>query len=116
MGCLVGNVTRVSEGLRMGVEKIGENIQLSANRISEGLQMGVGRIGTNLQLSANRVSEGLRMGVGLVCSVGDVYIISFEKDSLLWLGADNREGVTKYNTITASGSWSLEEVEIEELL
>lgn len=94
MGCLVGNVTRVSEGLRMGVS----------------------RIGTNLQLSANRASEGLRMGVGLVCSAGDVYIISFEKDSLLWLGADNREGVTKYNTLTASGSWSLEEVEIEELL
>ena len=94
MGCLVGEVTRVSEGL----------------------QMGVGRIGTNLQLSANRVSEGLRIDVGLICSVGDVYIIRFDKESLVWLGADNREGVTKYNTLTASGAWSLEEVEIEELL
>lgn len=94
MGCLVGNVTRVSEGLRMEVS----------------------RIGANLQLSANRVSEGLQISVGLICSAGDVYIIRFEKDSLLWLGADNRVGVTKYNTLSASGSWSLAEVEIEELL
>lgn len=50
-----------------------------------------------------------------VCPIYGMYIY-FDKDSLSWLGADNRAGVTKYNTLTASGSWSLAEVEIEELL
>lgn len=94
MGCFVGNVSRVSEGLRMEVDRIGEN----------------------LQLSVSRVSEGLQMRVGLICSAGDIYFIRFDKESLVWLGADNQQGVTKYNTLTASGPWSLEEVEIEELL
>ena len=66
MGCLVGNVTRVSEGLRMGV----------------------GRIGANLQLSVTRVSEGLRMGVGLVCTTNDVFYIKVTPQ-VIWLTEAN---------------------------
>ena len=89
-------------------------IQVTANRVSENIS--ISAKANVWSAIANRVGEGLQMSVGLICSAGDVYIIRFEKDSLLWLGADNRIGVTKYNTLTASGSWSLAEVEIEELL
>lgn len=37
-------------------------------------------------------------------------------DKLQWIGDDNNEGVIKYNTLTSSGKWELEEVIIEELL
>lgn len=45
----------------------------------------------------------------------DVFV-RFAQSSLVWLDEDNKVGVVKYNTLVASGSWSLEEVEIEELL
>lgn len=105
MGCLVGNVTRVSEGLRMGVERIGENIQLSANRVSDGLQIGVGRIGTNLQLSANRVSEGLMMDVGLVCTTNDVFYIKVTPQ-VVWLTEAN--GYSEIFEVISNTKWNIE--------
>lgn len=54
--------------------------------------------------------------VGIICTPNTGIYIRFDKSLLSWLGADNREGVTKYNTLFASGDWSLDEVQIEELL
>lgn len=44
------------------------------------------------------------------------YTIFFHQDRLVWGSSDNRVGVIKYNTLTASGDWNLSEVTIEELL
>lgn len=49
-------------------------------------------------------------------SVSNDVFVRFAQSSLVWLDEDNKVGVVKYNTLVASGSWSLEEVEIEELL
>lgn len=59
----------------------------------------------------------LKVTCGIICSINNYdYIVRFEKTTLVWLDEDNKVGVVKYNTLVASGSWSLEEVEIEELL
>lgn len=51
-----------------------------------------------------------------VCPISAESYIIFDKDMLSWGAMDNRVGVTKYNNLTATGKWSLEEIEIEELL
>ena len=42
--------------------------------------------------------------------------VRFALDTLQWIGVDNNVGVVKYNTLFASSDWSLEEIEIEEIL
>lgn len=83
MGCLVGEVTRVGEGLRMGVERIGENIQLSANRVSEGLQM----------------------SVGIVCTANDVFYIKVTPQ-VIWLTEAN--GYSGIFEVVSNAKWNIE--------
>lgn len=78
--------------------------------------MTASRYGEALQISAQRTGERLKISAGLVCLAGGEDFIRFEIPTLSWLGADNIAGVIKYNTLITSGEWSLEEVEIEELL
>ena len=104
MGCFVGNVTRVSEGLRMEVGIIGENLQLSVSRVSEGLRMEFDRIGENLKLSVNRVSEGLRMSVGLVCTTNDVFYIKVTPQ-VIWLTDSN--GYSDYFDVESNTDWKV---------
>ena len=40
----------------------------------------------------------------------------FVKDKLTWEGLNNNEGTILYNTLIATGDWSLGEIRIEELL
>lgn len=77
-----------------------------------------------LRVGAHRI-EDVRVGTlrPMAIFLGTIKIwpeqtglIYFDKDRLLWAGADNRVGVTKYNTLTSVGDWSLEQIEIEELL
>lgn len=105
MGCLVGEVTQVGEGLRIGVERIGENIQLSANRASEGLRIEVDRIGENIQLYARRVSEGLQMSVGLVCTTSDVFYIKVTPQVIWLTEANNFMGRIEVDSNT---NWRIE--------
>ena len=66
--------------------------------------------------------ESLRIGIlpkvtsSIVCDVGVGEFVKWALESLQWLDEDNQVGVTKFNTLIASGEWSLEELEIEELL
>lgn len=83
MGCLVGEVTRVGEGLRMGVERLGEN----------------------LRLSANRVSEGLQMSVGLVCTTNDVFYIKVTPQVIWLTEANNFMGRIEVDSNT---NWKIE--------
>ena len=62
------------------------------------------------------LSERVKPSAFLICSVNQDSFIRFKESMLSWYGRDNNEGVIKYNTLTASGKWTLEEVEIEELL
>ena len=90
-------------------------LKISAHRVGESLKMTANRYGDALQISAQRTGERLKITASLVCNVSEDFI-RFEIPTLSWLGAGNAEGVIKYNTLIASGAWSLEEVEIEELL
>lgn len=62
------------------------------------------------------MTSRLAVDFGIVCTVGGDYVLRFEQAVLTWKQEDNREGVVKYNTLIASGDWSLEEVQVEELL
>lgn len=42
--------------------------------------------------------------------------IRFALSSLQWIGNENNVGMTKYNTLTTTSNWSLDEITIEELL
>lgn len=44
------------------------------------------------------------------------HFIRFALSSLQWIGNENNIGVTKYNTLTTTSYWSLDEITIEELL
>lgn len=88
------------------------DIKSIINPISVSLE----RVGSLQGVDVRDVTSHLNVDFGIVCTVAGDYILRFEKAILTWNGADNREGVIKYNTLTASGAWSLEEIEIEELL
>ena len=94
VGCLSGSLLRRGEGLRGSILLIGES--LSGSLLRRG--------------------EGLRGNLSMVCSVNKDAYIRFKEGFITWYGTDNDDGVIKYNTLIASGDWSLEEVEIEELL
>lgn len=94
IGCLNGSITRVSG-------------ELSGSVLSYGM---------NFEGSVNSPYGRLSGSVSIVCSTNKESFIRFKENMLMWYGADNNEGIIKYNTLVASGAWSLEEVEIEELL
>lgn len=52
----------------------------------------------------------------IACVVSESSEIYFAQPLLVWKMGENKVGVIKYNTLTASGRWTLEEIEIEELL
>lgn len=91
-------------------------LQGSIDRVSVGLSGGVQRISEELQGEISRVSGGIVGYISLVCTVSRDAYIRFKDGFITWYGTDNDDGVIKYNTLIASGDWSLEEVEIEELL
>lgn len=90
-------------------------ISASGYRLGQSLEVSGYKATPSVVVSGRSIYSPIQASGVAVCPIYGMYIF-FEKDSLLWLGADNRVGVTKYNTLTASGSWSLAEVEIEELL
>lgn len=62
------------------------------------------------------VNAGIVGVISEICLANGDYVIRWAKPLLEWAGEDNREGVVKYNELTSSHDWSLEEVIIEELL
>lgn len=71
-------------------------------------------VGQRVVASGYRVGSPVKAYGYAVCPIPTVSYIVFDKDMLSWGAMD--VGVTKYNTLTATHSWSLEEIEIEELL
>lgn len=62
------------------------------------------------------VNAGIVGVISEICLANGDYVIRWAKPLLEWAGDDNREGVVKYNELTSSHDWALEEVIIEELL
>lgn len=78
---------------------------------------GVARLDTPITAAyVGRLDVPIEVTCSIICDVGIGEFVRFALSSLQWLDDDNREGVTQYNTLTASGDWSLEDIEIEELL
>lgn len=78
---------------------------------------GGGRLDNPIEVSqCIRIDTPIEVTCSTICDVGIGEFVRFALSSLSWVGDDNNEGVTKYNTLISSGAWSLEEVEIEELL
>lgn len=73
------------------------------------------RLGDIAELSVYPIGKPLTIECFRVCTIPSTFI-RFKDNLLSWYGTDNNEGVIKYNILTASGEWSLEEVEVEELL
>lgn len=91
MGCL--NVT---------AKRIGDGLQLATNRVGSGISVQVARIG------------GMSVTCGLVCKINSQDKILWSDKYLVWLNSE--VGIVKYNSIISTKDWTLEEVNIEELL
>ena len=114
MGCLTANISRASSALLPSITK-GEALRGGASRYGEVLDVDVAVL-LSLSATTARHGEALSAKVGVVCSVPEELAIRFAKNKLVWEGDTNNEGVIMYNTLIATGEWSLEEITIEELL
>ena len=113
MSCLSGNI-RVFDAAVYGVmEAVDAPIVGGISFQTPKAQ--IAPIGTAMR-GCIAVNAGLAGTIGEVCLANGDYVIRWAKPLLEWAGDDNREGVVKYNILTASSDWSLEEIIIEELL
>ena len=113
MSCLNGNIRVVDAAVYGVMEAVGAPI---VGDISFQTPMAqIAPIGTAMR-GCIAVNAGLAGTIGEVCLANGDYVIRWSKPLLEWVGDDNREGVVKYNELTSSHDWELEEVIIEELL
>lgn len=96
MGCVVANV--------------------KCSRLDVPIEVVTTRIDTPIFAKCQRLDVPIEVTCSIICDIGVGEFIRFALSTLQWVGDDNAEGVVKYNKLTASGDWSLEEVEIEEML
>lgn len=96
MGCVVANV--------------------KCSRLDAPIEVLTTRIDTPIFAKCQRLDVPIEVTCSIICDIGVGEFIRFALSALQWVGDDNAEGVVKYNKLTASGDWSLEEVEIEEML
>lgn len=113
MSCLSGNIRVVDASV------YGKMTAVDATVVGhiecETLTASIAPIGTAMR-GCIAVNAGLAGTIGEVCLANGDYVIRWAKPLLEWAGDDNREGVVKYNELTSSHDWVLEEVIIEELL
>lgn len=96
MGCVLANV--------------------KCQRLDVPIEVVTTRIDTPIFAKSIRLDAPIEVTCSIICDIGVGEFIRFALSALQWVGDDNAEGVVKYNKLTASGDWSLEEVEIEEML
>ena len=115
MGCLNGIATRVSSIPVVTIDRATEPLTAIASRVNDSIIAEAIRATISLSATAYSASPRLKASVGLICSINGEAVIQFAYDKLTWNSTDeNQIGITKYNLLTASGDWVLEE--IEELL
>lgn len=96
MGCVIANI--------------------KCQRLDAPIEVATTRIDTLTGVVVHRLDAPIEVTCSIICDIGVGEFIRFVLSALQWVGDDNAEGVVKYNKLTASGDWSLEEVEIEEML
>lgn len=118
MGCVVANVKcqRLDVPIEVVTARIDPLIGVVAHRLDESVVASVRRIDAPIYAKSMRLDAPIEVACSIICDIGVSEFIRFALSSLQWVDDDNAEGVVKYNRLTASGDWSLEEVEIEEML
>lgn len=115
MGCLNINITRVESSPLVDIIRIGEGLQTEAYIAIQPPSILVRDVTPKVITSIENITPKMAITIGLICSINGTAILKFEKDKLIWNSKeDNQIGVIKYNLLTASAGWILEE--IEELL
>ena len=71
---------------------------------------------TLCEVSSSMRENRVTVESSIACVVSESSEIYFAQPLLVWNMGENKVGVIKYNTLTASGRWTLEEIKIEELL
>lgn len=104
MSCLTVNVHKINDSLIASLRNLG------------GIAVGTYRIGADIVATTNIATPRINIKCGIICSIPESMVIRFAKSKLSWDGELNNNGVVLYNTLTATGEWSLEEIVIEELL
>lgn len=118
MGCVVANVkcSRLDAPIEVVTTRIDPLIEVVAHRLDESVVASVSRMDAPIFAKSIRLDAPIEATCSIICDIGVGEFIRFALSTLQWVGDDNAEGVVKYNKLTASGDWSLEEVEIEEML
>ena len=88
-------------------------LKVITNRIGDGIHAHSARVGESIQILADRIG-GMSVSCGLVCTVNSQDKILWSDKFLVWLNTE--VGIVKYNSIISTKDWTLEEVNIEELL
>lgn len=114
MSCISVNVALASEPLRVNVTPIGSPLEVDISCLNWFVR--VEDVSPKANVKVILLTKPLQVRVATICGVNSDVVLRFDYDKLTWLDDDNREGVIKYNILTASSDWSLEEVIIEELL
>lgn len=88
-------------------------LNVTAKRIGNGLKLDANRVGSGISIQATRIG-GMSITCGLICTVNSQDKVLWSDKYLVWL--NNEVGVVKYNNLLSTKDWTLEEVNIEELL
>lgn len=115
MSCLNIDISRNTPQFYVSVTRE-EQIEAKVDDTTKYINPFVSRVVGIENVELKSITPKMNVDFGIVCTIGGDYILRFGKAILTWDEADNREGVVKYNTLIASGDWSLEEIQIEELL
>lgn len=118
MSCNVTTVScqRIGGPVVVKSSRVAEEIAISSECVRVEVDVTAERVQMAVAATTERIFENPKVASSIVCNVGVGEFVKWALESLQWLGEDNQVGVTKYNTLIASGDWSLEELEIEELL
>lgn len=113
MSCINVNITAIPSA-SVSVTPIGQ--PMVCNITCENFLAYIKDISESIKVFVKSATEPLKVRVATICDISTEAVIRFDYDKLTWVDDDNREGVIKYNILTASSDWSLEELIIEELL
>lgn len=120
MNCISVSAYKVNNNLEVTAYSIIDSFEVTASAITFKLLSTVSayKVDNNLKVIAYDITEKQIEDVicSSICAVAALYFLYFKEKSIKWQKKDNNEGFIKYNTLIASESWSLEEIEIEELL
>lgn len=119
MNCIAVSARKVSNDLKViAYNNIADNFEVTASAIIFSPIISAHKVDDNLKVISYDITEKQIEDVisSIICTVTALYFLYFKEKSIKWQKKDNNEGSIKYNTLIASDSWSLEEIEIEELL